>query len=1178
MSAPVPFQCASEPLHPGVSLLEASAGTGKTYALARIYLRLVAEDGLEVGKILVVTFTHAATEELRGRIRELLVDALDGLGGEEDAITDETVRRLYQSPVGRETCIRRIRLAIVCFDEAVIHTIHGFCQRVLTENSLETLALFDAELDESSDELITDAVREYWRHRMADAHPVIAAAASFTKIGPDNLVKFYRSLPSTRFYRLGFDDGMDPVAIRQQLIERFEELRSGWSAGWTEYREYVENCVKKSNRAYTKLEEYTEILEEVLGRESVSPLGLQILPDLRAAKLSVRKEFENDPKPAFAHLVEEFCQALEQFGVSVRIEGAGFLRKQIEGWKSARGLLSFEDLLRLTADAVTRETPSGERLRQCLRLTYEASLIDEFQDTDPVQFQIFQVLFGSSQDHRLFLIGDPKQSIYRFRGADLEAYFSFARETGARSYSLDTNYRATPTLVGAINAFFSSSRESPFLHSDLPFHPVYANEAGDMAREKGFAQGGEIAPALVIRELEPTGGRSPSKSVAQEAIRTDMANEIQLLLASGTIGGRAIGPADIAVLVRSNSEAREVWEYFSSRGLPAVVFSEMSLFETDEARELCWVIQGLAEAHNERSIKRALATGLLGMTTADFQRWLDDPAEWDQWVGHFRELGKAWREQGIYTALCRLFKESGAIERNLRLPDGERRVTNFLHLSEVLHQATAKNPTSPSSLVFWLRDKISQKDRSREEYQLRLESESDAIRILTVHKSKGLEYAVTFVPFLGFFSERTKGPFSYHGTDGELVVDLREIASEDRVNLGRLEENREDARVLYVALTRASSRCYLYHPYPETSEGASPGTSQGRILEEIRGQSADGTIGGWIEGRELQEMISHQFISLHPKESGFSNWRSSQPLTDPSILRPAEFPSGRSLPGGSLIQSFSSLTNQVDFNGSDLDGLSGDFPTEPTSASENDPIFEFPAGASAGNFMHDVFEHLSFDDPTGWETLVAEKLVEHQFDAARWTVPILTMVRRVMEAELHSGFSLSLLPQKDRMEEMEFLYPSSHARLEQLGAQLPADSKLKKYLAGLDASEWRTLEASGYLTGFVDLVFRHNHRYYLLDWKSNLLDGRADGFTETAVQKEMFDHHYILQYHLYLLALNRFLLTRTTGYDYDRDFGGVYYLFTRGVRSGSRNGVFFDRPSIEVIQKMDQCLSPAPRT
>ena len=199
MSAPVPFQCASEPLQPGVSLLEASAGTGKTYALARIFLRLIAEHGLEVGKILVVTFTHAATEELRGRIRELLVDALGQLGGEEDAITDETIHRLYHSPVGRETCMRRIRLAIVCFDEAVIHTIHGFCQRVLKENSLETLALFDAELDESADELIADAVREYWRCRMADAHPVVAAAASLTKIGPGNLVKFYRSLPTTRF-------------------------------------------------------------------------------------------------------------------------------------------------------------------------------------------------------------------------------------------------------------------------------------------------------------------------------------------------------------------------------------------------------------------------------------------------------------------------------------------------------------------------------------------------------------------------------------------------------------------------------------------------------------------------------------------------------------------------------------------------------------------------------------------------------------------------------------------------------------------------------------------------------------------------------------------------------------------------------------------------------------------
>ena len=242
------------------------------------------------------------------------------------------------------------------------------------------------------------------------------------------------------------------------------------------------------------------------------------------------------------------------------------------------------------------------------------------------------------------------------------------------------------------------------------------------------------------------------------------------------------------------------------------MFTDLSLFETDEARELLWVLQGMANSRNDRSIKRALASGLLGMTTSDFQQWMDQPREWDQWVGRFRDLSTIWREEGIYMALRRLFRETGAIERNLGRPDGERRVTNFLHLAEVLHHITTENPMSPSSILVWLQSKMDQSDRSQEEYQLRLESESESIRILTVHKSKGLEYPITFIPFLGFFNDRKKGSFRYHSETGELMVDLWELAQEENKERGRTEERREDARVLYVALTRASSGCYLYHP------------------------------------------------------------------------------------------------------------------------------------------------------------------------------------------------------------------------------------------------------------------------------------------------------------------------------------------------------------------------------
>lgn len=1173
---PARFDCANEPLDNGVRLLEASAGTGKTYALARIYLRLVAEHGLEVSKILVVTFTLAATEELRGRIRELLVEALASLTAENAKIEDATIRQLAQSNKDKALYIRRIRLAITCFDEAVIHTIHGFCSRVLAENSLETLALFEAELDESADDLISEAVLEYWRLIMVNTHPVVAASAKIARIGPAELIKFYQGLPATRCYRLNFDQGGNPALVREEIISQFRNLGDAWSNGREEYARFVEECVNKRNRAYTQFDRHAAMLDDLLNEQSISPAGIEVLQDVRSSKLAVRQEFIDRPKPGFALMVESFCTALDRLGNAVRVESARYLRSRIDQWKTSRGMLSFNDLLQLTADAICRDAPSGQSLRQSLRINFEAALIDEFQDTDPIQFKIFQELFGSSENHRLYLIGDPKQSIYRFRGADLEAYFNFAQATGAQTYSLDKNFRTVTPLVRAVNYLLCASPQSPFLHPRLPFYPVHPNEGGDADRNKSFEYASGNPPPLVVRELSFPGERPPNKPVAQSAIRIDMANEILDLLENGRVGQRQVTPGDIAVLVRSNAEAREVWQYFGTRGLPAVVFSDMSLFETDEARELCWVLEGLASSGNDRSVRRALATGLLGMCGSDFQHWEENPQAWESQVVEFRTIRKTWSTSGVYVALQQLFRQTGAIAKNLNGPDGERRVTNFLHLSEVLHQATANHPMSPSSLVVWLRAKIDQVDRTNEEYQLRLESESEAIRILTVHKSKGLEYPITFLPFLGFVSEKNKGLFTHHDKDGNLVVGLREISSPNELEQGYLEERQEDSRVLYVGLTRASSRCYLYH-IPEPSDQEETPSAQGRIFREINQSAQGGGISAWLERSGYEKEISHTYISLHPTEKGGGIWQKEIADIPPESLCFEHFPEDRKFSARGIVESFSSLTSQVDFEGSDLDGISPFLEQEVLLPSKRDRIFEFPAGAKAGNFIHDVFENLCFDDPTEWESIIRTKLSSHQFDHSQWTGTILAMIERVMQVELFTGFSLASLAASDRMEEMEFVFPSITRELGNLKNSLPEDSKLKQYLSRFHGSEWEGVVTDGYITGLVDLVFRAEGRYFILDWKSNVLNGRADGFGQSAIELEMFDHHYILQYHLYVLAVHRFLCSRIPDYSYENQFGGVYYLFTRGVQPSTQNGIFHDRPSLAVIKKLEEVLCPLPR-
>jgi exodeoxyribonuclease V beta subunit len=1192
MSEPKAFDCSNEPLTRGVTLLEASAGTGKTYALARIFLRLVAEEGVEVAKILTVTFTTAATEELRGRIRSLLVEAHETLLEEPKPGEDLAFLRLRNEEkigVSKEDCIRRIKLAITCFDEAIISTIHGFCSRVLSENALETNSLFEAELDKAADEMAMEGVREYWRERFASAHPVVAAAASTEKLKPEDLAKFFNKLPSTQDYLLGFEEKGACELCREKLLAGFDALVEAWTEGREEYIEYVTTCLRSGVKPRKHFAKHADILDKTLTQGEVSPAGLKVLEDMLASNFKPTKGHEDQEIPGFALQADSFWEVLKQFGRAVRVDCVRYLEDKIEKWKRDRGLLSFDDLLSQTADAVTSEGEGGDALRKSLGKAFDAALIDEFQDTDPVQFEIFRELFGNTGKHWLYLIGDPKQSIYRFRGADLEAYFDFARKTKAVKYSLDTNFRTVTPLVGAVNAFFSTS-ENPFLHGDLPFQEVNPNLDGEADKEKTYREGEGIPPPFVISEMEWEGEKGPTKAEVNEAIRLDMANEIHRLLEVGSIGGRKVRTNDLAILVRGNFEATEVWDYFRKRGLPSVVFTDVSLFDSDEVTELLWVLEGIVDSGSERSIKRALATGLLGKTSDDFQAWQDKPEEWADRVGYFRDCLKTWRKEGVYVALRELFRKTEAISLNLKRPDGERRVTNFLHLAEALHQATSNNPLSPSSLVVWLRTRMDDSETGGDEYQLRLESESEVISILTVHKSKGLEYPIVFLPSLSMTVGAKAKEFTYHQNDGKLVVDLKEVATDAAKEKGKLEDGQEDARVLYVGLTRAASRCYLYHAPLKLSDDDRP-PAQARIMRSWNafsqdGQAEDGSgeesnfqvgeiVAQWIDSHDLSDHVEYRSFSPDQAEVDSENKREEEGSPESGGLDSAKWKAGRWMPMGSIVSSFSGLVEQVDFDGRDLDAEpeSEDRPEKSSSEEGLPPIFEFDAGAHAGTFMHDVFEHLEFTDPTSWGEFIGKKLSDHNFEPKNWTETIRGMVEQVMGTELEPGLALGSLERKDRMEEMEFYFPVYPGFLPELASALPEDCLLRHYLEGVDQSEKHRIASDGYLKGLVDLIFRADGKHYVLDWKSNKLNGRPDGFGKAQIEREMLDHHYVLQYHLYVVATHRFLQSRLPDYSYERNFGGVYYLFTRGMQIGSQSGIFRDLPDLSVIEALDQFLT-----
>lgn len=1178
------FDCANESLDRGVTLLEASAGTGKTYALARIFLRLVVEEGVEVGKLLTVTFTKAATEELRGRIRELLVDALASFQGETHAEEDPTITRLKKlESVPVEECIRRLRLAITCFDEAIISTIHGFCQRVLAENSLETNCLFEAELDQSSPALVAEAVRDYWRVHFSQADPLISAVASIDKIKPASVVEFYNKLPSTQEYEIGFSQGLRLEETQKNLFDLLDRLKNLWIEEGQDYLEFVATKIRKYT-ASKKAAIHRAFLDNVfLHERSITPEFVEIFEFVRASKLTLLKDYENEPKPEFSQVAEKFWDAIDDFSQTLRADAVNFIDSKISSWKRERGILSFDDLLSVTAKAVSRQDLVGESLRQSLRSSFQVAMIDEFQDTDPVQFTIFRELFAGTGDHWLFLIGDPKQSIYRFRGADLEAYFKFGNETGGQKYSLDTNYRTVTPLVKATNSFFAKS-DDPFLHPHLKFQTVNPKKGGSADQNKMYLQSGEVVAPFEVRELIYEEGSSINDTEARRIIIHDLVQQVSQVLQEGEIGVESVKPEDIAILVRSNPQALEVWEAFRANNLPAVVFSDVSLFSSEEAKEILWVLEGLLEYRNERSVRRALATGLLGMNSNDFINWQNDHSSWEAWLTCFRQHHDMWRKDGIYVALISLFRRAYAVSQNLRRTDGERRVTNFLHLAEVLHEASSLNPLSPSSLIVWLRDQIQDAGNQKEEYQLRLESEATAIQILTVHKSKGLEYPVVFCPFLSLSPGQRDESFFYHDRQGSLVVELKNRAGVEAAGQGLLEEDQEDARVLYVALTRAASRCVLYHAPVSIKENKEAGALKipalTRILrsqawceepdlseEEWKQNRIASEVLPWIEQKSLGALISFSTFDANASHS-LPSWK--ELVSSETELSGNVWPIERRIPSGVLLRSFSALVEGIDFEGKDLDAVvDGGEVSIHEQNSKSDEIFEFPSGARAGNFMHEVFEQIDFTDTKQWEEVTSRALAKFGFDPNRWLSVILKMIHRVIAQKLGSGFSLSVISQEDRVEEMEFHFPIQTGRFSQLIESLPQDSLLSRYLQGVGQERVLEIESEGYLKGLMDLVFRHDGKYYLLDWKSNRLSGHEDDFSAQEIEAEMMDHHYILQYHLYLVGLIRFLKSRIHDFDYSTHFGGVYYLFVRGIGHDSGKGIFYDLPDENLVVQLD---------
>ena len=1235
------YDPASSPLE-GRALIESSAGTGKTYAIAERYVRLLLERKLRVEQMLVVTFTHAAVAELTDRIRKKikvkLVEYRSDAGGgpEEDGRRDhESDRRLLED-------------ALRTFDLASIQTIHGFCQRALQDNAFESASLFDTEVVPDAGEIVRRAVNDFFlglafREELRD--PLLRRRV-FDKTGkPEDALSLVEKCHGNPFLNVEPDEtgeslsGTDPAdyaAAQKEFLEAFSTARDAVSAAGEKQKievQLLNGSLNGTTHNPKHLPGHAEdLFVWIMGGPSLpAPEKLHLFchDRFKVTKAAEKKGLRAPAHPAFERFTElrVACERLEPilerlasaWVVRLRTEMLREVRAAIRDLKGRKNVRSYDDLLLDLLEALfgpaeerhRKLTAHGERLARALKSRYKAILIDEFQDTDPVQYEIFAGIFSDVEEDALLLVGDPKQSIYRFRNADVFAYRQARAEVPEeRHFRLGRNFRAVPSLVRAVNAVFEGARD-PFVFDWIPFEPVEADRPEKDGLGGAAADGSSSLVFWHVKGKDlPEKGKDISKGVVTEQVLNSMAGEIVRLLNGGSSGKVTLGdkgnpllPRDVAVLVRTNREARQVRDSLVDRGVPCVLYCSESVFDTPEAETVRTFLAGVANPADERKVRASLATDLFGLSGVDLDDLVGKEEVWAERIRDFIRYRETWEEKGI-AAMCRgVFSSGGVRSRLLSSPGGERALTNLLHLAELLQEFEAGGG-GVERTVAWLDARKAEAKKegatAPDEHQLRLETDASAVKVVTVHKCKGLQYPVVFLPFAWNAArkewreriEKKEGIF-YHEDDTppRAVRRIDDIPAEKR-ELADREELAERARLFYVALTRAVARCYVVWGCVKDAER----TGAAWVLhgKRIAGSPAS-EFPGWFKAAGDDAILADLKALAESTREGKGGEPAIRvepllavqgdlppaiskdryvPATSPDAvgLTVRMFPPGRRIALRFGETSFTALSKRATDPGAVVDPEAPDRdPDRPgggTFVVAPDPrsIHAFPAGAKAGIFFHELLEEVDFAATEGAIFAATRKLLPlHGLDVG-WAGIVGKQVSSILSLPLKGHgdpFTLSSVSRTDRLSEVRFAFP------------------VRKFDGGGGAPD--PFEGiffpreEGILKGAIDLVCRVGERFYLLDWKSNRLGPDAGHYSMERLGEEMSSRRYRLQADIYAVALHLYLKKRLPGYAFDRHFGGTFYLFFRGIDPvrGTGSGVWFDRPDELRVERISKALGGA---
>ncbi|MBO7721115.1 MAG: UvrD-helicase domain-containing protein [Kiritimatiellae bacterium] len=1063
----------------GPHLVAASAGTGKTYNIQNIYARLVAEKGLRARELLVMTFTDAATKELRDRIRAVLTNFSLYLGGrqgeilkgEQEARRGEEIARLERlracarATIGEgdeksdRTARARVEIALAEFDQAAISTIHGFCRRALLRFAFETGSAFRSEFEDSKAEEIARRVNDWWRKERNHAPEDVRGGLDLVKM---------------RGYAIGLSGKADPIPV----------------------------------------EDASEPAESFMLT--------------KAAELA--REYEDD--------------------------------------RQMRDTQTFDDLLRGVRDAL-RDEAHGAHLAALLREEFKAALVDEFQDTDPVQYEIFRRVFlDPVADPRpsLFFVGDPKQAIYSFRGGDIYTYKAAVGtpEIRGKSFRLDTNYRSTAGLIAAVNMIFKDVKgPEGELHRTFGDDAIdYENDLRACGRVEGLKVGGAEDP-------------QPFRFVWTESATLRTVAVVDAVLTTLEEQRKSgLSPRDIAILVSSHGAARELRDELRRRGVPVVLQRSGNVFASEVAEEFRIVLQAMALIGGHGQVRAAMATSFFTYGPADLVGESADSVLADM-IGFFGELNRIWQTRGFNAAFAALesSEKCDLRRRFAQKEDGERKLADLLQIAELLGAATRELGPTPETLVDWMTERVNQSgedgaEGDSDEYARELESEREAVKIMTIHVSKGLQFPVVIVPVS--CGKPPARPYFFHDENGRLNVSV----GRDHAGLSGRENDEETTRKLYVAFTRAKQRTIVV----SLKEGRYVSGPLLKLAENAKANGAE------VAGSPIR------FTDFAPIENDERRYEAPK-AADP-VFVPAEMPVAfdwRPIRG-----SYSSLTPEgrgMSDDGRDTDAnREGNAQSLVAADEERHPIFAIGGGAKTGTCWHDILERLPFDaDDAAIRRATESALKVHGLktectdkDESVDAVAVVSeMIKAMLDYTLTSPagrtFSLREVGPGERLSEWEFDFSSASASdtmadiVAIVRGEWGGDESKAPFLAAME--NWTRTIPKGFLKGFLDLMFRHDGYYYVVDWKSNAITGSASGFDEAGVRAEMASAGYFFQYLLYSAVLHRFLKERLgDAYSWNGNFGGVRYYFLRGIAAGGASPVFADRPSERLLDRLARAL------